>query len=133
MDEQQKAHYRARMAVAQLLRVILAANNEYKRVTTHFGIADLPITIPALGDTLAADIHTTVRRYIESGIEHVIVSVLVPMDDAHGAMLYVLHVTADNVTPMWQPVMDQHRDSATMADVVARLGDTTRDVIRYEI
>lgn len=48
MNEKQKRHYRARMAVAQLFRSFLNQDGERARLMKRLGVETMPVIVPAL-------------------------------------------------------------------------------------
>lgn len=121
MNGQQKRHYRARMAVAQLFRSFLNEGGERARLMERLGVETMPVIVPALGDTLAFHIRETARRHFESGAEHVVVPVSMPVRDPKDIKLCVLIVSAREVDTFWQLDMNELHDSVEMAQVVEAL------------
>lgn len=122
MNEQQKRHYRARMAVAQLFRSFLSEDGERARLMERLGVESMPVIIPALGDTLASNIREAASRHFEAGEEHVVVPVcLLPDHAPDGIKLCVLIVSTYDAKTFWQLDMNELHDSVEMAQVVEAL------------
>lgn len=121
MNEQQKRHYRARMAVAQLFRSFLNEDGERARLMGRLGVETMPVIIPAFGDTLASNIRKTASRHFEAGAEHVVVPVCLPVQDPDGIKLCVLIISTHDAKTFWQLDMNELHDSVEMAQVVEAL------------
>lgn len=121
MNEQQKRHYRARMAVAQLFRSFLNEDGERARLMGRLGVETMPVIIPAFGDTLASNIRETASRHFEAGTEHVVVPVCLPVQDPDGIKLCVLVISTHDAKTFWQLDMNELHDSVEMAQVVEAL------------
>lgn len=121
MNEQQKRHYRARMAVAQLFRSFLNEDGERARLMERLGVETMPVIVPAFGDTLASNIRETASRHFEAGAEHVVVPVCLPVRDPKGIKLCVLIVSTRDAKTFWQLDMNELHDSVEMAQIVEAL------------
>lgn len=121
MNEQQKRHYRARMAVAQLFRSFLNEDGERARLMERLGVETMPVIVPALGDTLASNIREAAGRHFKAGAEHVVVPVCLPVHDPDGIKLCVLIVSTHDAKTFWQLDMNELHDSIEMVQVVEAL------------
>ena len=121
MNEKQKRHYRARMAVAQLFRSFLRQDGERAQLMERLGVEAMPVIVPALGNTLASNVREAAGRYFENGEEHVVVPVCFPVREPKGIKLCVLIVSTQDARTFWQLDMDELHDSIEMAQVVEAL------------
>lgn len=125
MNESQKRHYRARMIVAQLFREILNQNGERARLMESLGVETMPVIIPALANTLAANIRDAANRHFEAGEQYVIVPVCLRAPGAHSLMLSVLTISTHKANTFWQMDMNELHENVEMAQLVEAL-DSTR-------
>lgn len=109
------------MAVAQLFRSFLNGDGERARLMERLGVETMPVIIPALGDTLASNIREAASRHFETGAEHVVVPVCLPVHAPDGIKLYVLIVSTHDAKTFWQLDMNELHDSVEMAQVVEAL------------
>lgn len=121
MNEQQKRHYRARMAVAQLFRSFLNEDGERAHLMERLGVETMPVIVPASGDTLASTIREAASRHFEAGSEHVVVPVCLPVQEPDRIKLCVLIVSTHDAKTFWQLDMNELHDSVEMAQVVEAL------------
>ena len=121
MREVQKRHYSARMAVAQLFRSFLDENGERARLMERLGVKTMPVIIPALGDTLASNIREAANRHFQSGEQHVVVPVCLPVRSSKTMKLFILVVSTQDTKTFWQLDMNELHDSGEMAQVVETL------------
>ncbi|MBN9643893.1 hypothetical protein ACFSSC_01160 [Corynebacterium mendelii] len=121
MNEQQKQHYRARMAVADLFRSVLNEGGERARLIERLGVETMPVIVPAMGDTLASNIRKAASRHFEMGAEHVVVPVCLPVHSPDGIKLCVLIVSTHDAKTFWQLDMNELHDCVEMAQVVEAL------------
>ena len=121
MNEKQKRHYRARMAVAQLFRSFLNQDGERARLMKRLGVETMPVIVPALGDTLSSNIREAASRHFEAGAEHVVVPVCLPVHNPNGIKLCVLIASTHGAKTFWSLEMNELHDSVEMAQVVEAL------------
>ncbi len=121
MNEKQKRHYRARMAVAQLFRSFLNQDGERARLMERLGVETMPVIVPAFGDTLASNVREAASRHFDNGEEHVVVPVCLPVRESKGIKLCVLIVSTQDAKTFWQLDMNELHDSVDMAQVVEAL------------
>ena len=121
MNEKQKRHYRARMAVAQLFRSFLNQDGERARLMKRLGVETMPVIVPALGDTLSSNIREAASRHFEAGAEHVVVPVCLPVHNPNGIKLCVLIASTHDAKTFWSLEMNELHDSVEMAQVVEAL------------
>ncbi|KAB3522778.1 hypothetical protein F8377_00985 [Corynebacterium zhongnanshanii] len=121
MNEQQKRHYRARMAVAQLFRSLLDEDGERDRLMKRLGVETMPVIVPAFGSTLASNIREAASRHFEAGAEQIVVPVCLPVHDPDGLKLCVLIISTHDAKTFWQLDMNELHDSVDMAQVVEAL------------
>jgi hypothetical protein len=121
MNEKQKRHYRARMAVAQLFRSFLNQDGERARLMERLGVETMPVIVPAFGDTLASNVREAASRHFDNGEEHVVVPVCLPVRGSKGIKLCVLIVSTQDAKTFWQLDMNELHDSVDMAQVVEAL------------
>lgn len=121
MNEKQKRHYRARMAVAQLFRSFLNQDGERARLMKRLGVETMPVIVPALGDTLSSKIREAASRHFEAGAEHVVVPVCLPAHNPDGIKLCVLIASTHDAKTFWRLGMNELHDSVEMAQVVEAL------------
>lgn len=121
MNEKQKRHYRARMAVAQLFRSFLNQDGERARLMKRLGVETMPVIVPALGDTLSSNIREAASRHFKAGAEHVVVPVCLPVHNPNGIKLCVLIASTHDAKTFWSLEMNELHDSVEMAQVVEAL------------
>ncbi len=121
MNEKQKRHYRARMAVAQLFRSFLNQDGERARLMERLGVETMPVIVPAFGDTLASNVREAASRHFDNGEEHVVVPVCLPVRESKSIKLCVLIVSTQDAKTFWQLDMNELHDSVDMAQVVEAL------------
>ena len=121
MNEKQKRHYRARMAVAQLFRSFLNQDGERARLMKRLGVETMPVIVPALGDTLSSNIREAASRHFEAGAEHVVVPVCLPVHNPNGIKLCVLIASTHDAKTFWSLEMNELHDSVEMEQVVEAL------------
>ena len=125
MNENQKRHYRARMIVAQLFREILNQDDTRARLMENLGVETMPGIIPALANTLAANIRDAANRHFEAGEEYVVVPVCLRAPGVDSLMLSVLTISTHKAKTFWQLNMNELHNNVEMAQLVEAL-DSTR-------
>ena len=117
MTDEQIHLYRMRMAVAEAFRSALREGNERSALLEKLRVAQMPVIIPALGDTLASTVRETAQYHLANGEE----KVLVPVFLQEQSLLSVLVVSKDTTDGFWPIDMDQLPDGVDMAQVVETL------------
>lgn len=121
MDDRFKAHYKARVGAAMLFRSYLSAADNRVRLLADLGTDELPVIIPALGDTRAADIESAALKHFASGESMVLVPVGLVSSVDDEVELWLLRVSTQRRSSFWELDSNEIHSDATMAEVVQAL------------
>ncbi|MFI5505219.1 Uncharacterised protein [Corynebacterium kutscheri] len=122
--------YRARVMVADLFRKTLEHDDRRAKLMEDLDVDKMPVIIPALGNTLASNIHRAACRYFEQGDEYVLVPVCLPAKDPGHVKLYTLIFSPHKANTFWQINASELHDSVTMDDVVTALDSSKKWDVR---
>lgn len=126
MNQNQVAHFRARMSIAQLFRSALNNGDERAKLMQRLGVDTMPVIVPALEDTRVLDIREAASRYLSKGDEHVIVPVGFLVKDKQEIHISVLTISKGHASNFWQLSMEDLHDQIDMGQVVAALDPDKR-------
>lgn len=118
MNELKKQIYRKRMAVAEIFRSVLRKDDERNRFLTEIGASDMPVIIPALDKTLAANIQHAAQRYFDAGEQKVVIPVCNDNKQNDTFELRVLVLSDQDAPGFWSLNKLDFPEHATMAQIV---------------
>lgn len=118
MNELKKQIYRKRMAGAEIFRSVLRKDDERNRFLTEIGASDMPVTIPALDTSLAANIQHAAQRHFDAGEQKVVIPVCNDNKQNNTFELRVLVLSDQDAPGFWSLNKLEFHEQATMAQVV---------------